>query len=165
MLHIISLFRYRFHCHKYVIHPNKGIENFINLYKNSGVAAQLCIENFQYRKKKEFRTPLQIIDACLRYGDQFKMTFDTSHSEKIWFDHKIMPYLLKYTSVIHLSNRAPGIGSHMPFNSPKGELNLVGFVRDLKYRYNWHGDIILEYMSEYQDKLRKNYHYLKRLLE
>jgi hypothetical protein len=93
------------------------------------------------------------------------MCIDTSHIEETWFDYKIMYKLLQFTSVIHLSNRAKGVGQHMPFNSEKGELNLVGFVRDLKHRYNWNGKIILEYMAEYQDKIEKNANYVKRLVE
>ena len=92
------------------------------------------------------------------------MCLDTSHTEDIWFDHRIMSYLLKYTSVIHLSNRAQR-AQHLPFNSEKGDLQLVGFVRELKYKYNWSGDIVLEYMPEYQDKLIKNLMYLRRLIQ
>jgi len=123
-------------------------------------------------KKKVFRSPLEIISACQLYNTQLYnahsnalwMTLDTSHIEDVWFDHKIMAYLLKFTKVIHLSNRAKGIGSHLPFNYSKGELNLVSFVRDLKYKYNWSGDIILEYMEEYSTKLIKNCNYVKKLL-
>jgi hypothetical protein len=92
------------------------------------------------------------------------MTLDTTHIEDVWYDHKIIRFLLQYTSVIHLSNRASGIGEHLPFNHVKGELPLIKFVRELKYQYKWSGDIVLEYMPEYHDKLIKNAKYLERLL-
>jgi len=153
-------------CTHYVIHPNRKIKEFIQAFLQSKLNVKLCIENFQWRKKKVYRSPLEIIERCIKEGEyNLSSTFDTSHAEEIWFDHRIMPYLLKHISVIHLSNRAKKIGQHMPFNSPKGELNLVSFVGDLKHKYKWNGKIVLEYMEEYQDKVLKNYEYLKRLVE
>ena len=93
------------------------------------------------------------------------MTIDTCHIEDVWFDPKIMSFLLKHTKVIHLSNRAKGLGSHLPFNDQRGELNLVSFVKELKRRYEWSGTIVLEYMPEYSHKLFRNYHYVKQLIE
>lgn len=150
-------------CVNFVVHPNKGIEKFIKYFHKKSPQL-LCIETFAWRRNKVFRSPLEIINACQIYRGNLWMTIDTCHIEDIWFDHRIMPYLLKFTKVIHLSNRAKGIGSHLPFNHPKGELNLVGFVRDLKYRYNWSGTIVLEYMEEYSAKLIKNHSYIKKLL-
>ena len=73
-----------------------------------------------------------------------------------------MPSLLKHTSVIHLSNQSKekAIGKHLPFNDPRGMFNLVGFVRDLKYRYKWEGDLVLEYMPEHKHRLIKNRDYI-----
>jgi hypothetical protein len=93
------------------------------------------------------------------------MTIDTSHIEDVWFDHRIMDYLLKFTKVIHLSNRAKGLGSHLPFNHTDGEINLISFVKELKYRYKWSGTIVLEYMPDYHTKLIKNCKYVEKLLE
>ena len=155
-------------CNKFVVHPNKFINQFIDHFLKSAYPwCKLCIETFQWRKKKEIRGPLEIVERCIDRRHNFgmlSMTLDTSHMESIWFDHKIMPTLLRYTSVIHLSNKARGVGSHLPFNSPHGELKLVGFVRDLKYRYNWSGDLVLEYMPDYRNKLMKNKLYIERLL-
>ena len=152
-------------CTHFVIHPNKKIKEFIEAFLQSKLNVKLCIENFQWKKKKVYRSPLEIIERCIEEGEyNLSTTFDTSHAESIWFDHRIMPYLLKHISIIHLSNRAKDIGQHMPFNSPKGELNLVKFIRDLKHTYNWSGKIVLEYMEEYKDKTLKNYEYLKRLV-
>ncbi|MFW9871837.1 MAG: hypothetical protein ACFFG0_01960 [Candidatus Thorarchaeota archaeon] len=149
-------------CVFYVIHPNKGIEKFLlKMQKKSPQYA--CVETFAWRKKKVFRSPLEIISAHYRWINTW-MTLDTSHIEELWFDSKIMSYLLKFTKVIHLSNRAKGLGSHLPFNHQKGELNLVSFIRDLKYRYKWNGTIVLEYMPEYSHKLIKNCFYIKKLL-
>ena len=169
VLDIIFHFNQKFACQHFVIHPNKGIEDFLDYYKGNRLLKgkydyTLCIETFQWRKKKKIRSPLDIMEYCIKYPE-FTMCIDTSHIETLWFDHKIMRSLLKYTSVIHLSNRAKGHGSHMPFNSPHGELNLDGFVKDLKYIYHWNGIIVLEYMPEHQHKLLKNYYYIKRLLE
>jgi len=171
ILDVIFTFNQTFACNHFVIHPNKGIEDFLDYYLENKLMKlpvkydySLCIETFQWRKKKKIRSPLDIMEYCIK-NPEFSMCIDTSHIESIWFDHKIMRTLLKYTSVIHLSNRAKGHGSHMPFNSPHGDLNLVGFIKDLKHIYKWNGIIVLEYMPEHQDKLLKNYYYAKRLLE
>jgi len=161
---------------KFIVHPNKGIQDFIILCNADPTLwdVQLCIENFQWRKKKKLRNPLKIIEyigfmrqATLFRGDppieNFRLCLDTSHTENIWFEYQMMYYLLPYTSVIHLSNRE-GRNQHLPFNTSKGELNLVGFVKDLKKRYNWSGDIVLEYMPEYRYKLERNADYIRRLL-
>ena len=103
------------------------------------------------------------MEWCFRYPG-LNMVIDTSHIEEIWMNHMIMPSLLKYTSVIHLSNKSKEFGQHLPFNHPKGVHNLVKFVRDLKYTYKWKGDLVLEYMPEYQHKLIKNRDYIERLL-
>jgi len=166
----------------FVIHPNKGIRELIEewmdirfeRYKNIvNYPFNLCIENFQWRRKKVFRSPLEIIEFQLdleTYGiyqfTPFKInsTFDTSHAEEVWFDHRVMKYILKYTNVIHLSNRQ-GKSQHMPFNVQNGDLNLTGFVKQLKRNFNWSGDIVLEYLSDYNHKLQPNYYYLERLLQ
>jgi len=155
-------------CENFVVHPNNGIDTFLSYVGRWATPKNMCVETFGWRKKKVYRSPLEIIDACKKYGDVFNnvwMVIDTSHLEDVWFDHKIMPYLLRYTKVIHLSNRSKEFGQHLPFNSSKGELNLVSYVRDLKYRYKWSGDIVLEYMPEYHDRLIKNCYYVKKLLE
>lgn len=166
---LIFKFNQKLACQHFVIHPNKGIEDFLDYYRGNRLTKgkydyTLCIETFQWRKKKKIRSPLDIMEYCIKYPE-FSMCVDTSHIESLWFDHKIMRSLLKYTTVIHLSNRAKGHGSHMPFNSPHGDLNLVRFVKDLKNLYHWNGIIVLEYMPEHQHKLMKNYHYIKRLIE
>ena len=155
----------RFGCRKYVFHTNKKSLQFIDHFlKRWSPFCQLCIETFGWRSKKELRGPLEILEYCIKDYPHLAMTIDTSHIEDIWFDHRIMPMLLKYTTVLHLSNRAKGIGQHLPFNSMDGDLKLVGFVRDLKYRYNWSGDLVLEYMPDYKHKLMKNKTYIERLL-
>jgi len=152
-------------CNKFIIHPNKGILEFIEEFVNWSETVTLCIENFQYRKKKTLRNPIEIITKCVETGsDKIKMCFDTSHVEAIWFDGSIMTSLLKHIKVIHLSNRI-GKQSHLPFNIQNGDLNLVGFVHELKKRYKWEGLIVLEYLQDYQYKLNKNLEYLKRLVE
>lgn len=165
---MIDLFRSEFECRYFVIHPNKLIKQFVSFFQTTKRDAILCIENFQWRKKKVLRTPLEIIDYINWINEPHenpcaRMTFDTSHAEEIWFDHRIMSFLLKHISIIHLSNRI-GKKSHLPFNVPGGDLNLVGFVLDLKHKYHWNGDIVLEYMEEHSHKLYKNHQYLKRLL-
>ena len=155
-----------FGCVKYVVHPNKNIEafiaNFLSKWRKEWLT--LCLETFPYRKKKAIRSPLDIIEWCMGLAPNVRMVIDTSHIEEVWMNHMIMKTLLKYTSVIHLSNKAKGVGQHLPFNHPDGVFNLVGFVRDLKYRYKWEGDLVLEYMQEYKDKLVKNKDYIERLL-
>ena len=154
-----------FGCKYYVIHPNKNIGDFVNNFMSAKLNAILCIENFQWRSKKEYRSPLYIIERCIQeQSPQLRMTLDTSHSEEVWFDHRIMPYILKHTSVIHLSNRAKGIGDHMPFNDSRGSLNLMAFINDLKRIHLWSGTIVLEYMEQYKDKIMKNYEFLQRLV-
>ena len=158
-----------FGCTHYVIHPNKMIRNFIHHFLSSGLNVKLCIENFQWRSNKRLRTPLDIIERILEENEyegrqNLGMTFDTTHADEVWFDHRVLPFILRYTNVIHLSNRAKGVGDHIPCNDPRGKLNLVQFVNDLKRRYHWRGTIVLEYMEDYRDKVFKNYEYLKRLV-
>jgi len=160
---------------KFVIHPNKDIKTFIPFFIDNNILdVTLCIENFPWRKKKELRNPLKMIEyigwmreANFMNGapsvDNVKLCLDTSHTDDIWFEYQLMYYLIPYISVIHLSNRE-GRKQHLPFNTPKGDLNLVGFVKDLKKRYDWSGDIVLEYMPEYRYKLTPNGDYIKRLL-
>jgi len=149
-------------CNHYVLHPNEGIDFFLRHIEDS--EPFICVETFAWKRNKKLRSPLEIVEACQTYTNTW-MTIDTCHIEDLWFDHRIMPYLLKYTKVIHLSNRSKALGQHIPFNHPDGELPLVKFVRELKYKYNWQGIIVLEYMGEYFDKLIKNHNYVKRLLE
>jgi len=160
-------------CKKYVIHPNKNIERFVDHFiPFSPKDTILCIENFQWKRKKVFRSPLQTIEFIhyLRhsYGyenvyNKLRLCFDTSHAEDIWFDYKIMSHLLNYIDVIHLSNRK-GKSQHMPFNSDGCDLNLVGFIKELISRYKWYGDIVLEYMPEYHHRLVPNAQYIKKLI-
>ena len=150
-------------CHKFILHPNKGAEFFIQSFLTSHIDATLCIENFQHRKKKQFRNPLFIIERCLQNPESLKLCFDTTHAEEHWFHPHILPYILKYTSVIHLSNRI-GRKHHLPFNMQNADLNLVGFVKQLKKKYHWKGDIVLEYMPDYHHKLQRNHEYLTGLI-
>ncbi len=169
ILETIFIFNQKFRCQYFIIHPNKLFVSFLRYYLEKRLCKgihdyKLCIETFQWKRKKEVRSPLDIMELCIQHPE-VSMCIDTSHIETLWFDYKIMSKLLKYTSVIHLSNRAKGYGSHIPFNSPHGELNLVKFVRELKYLYKWMGIIVLEYMPEHQHKILKHYYYIKRLLE
>ena len=151
-------------CEKFIFHPNKGAEFFIQSFLSSGMNAILCIENFPHRKKKALRNPLYIIERCMQDNThRLKLCFDTSHAEETWFHPHILPYILKYTSVIHLSNRK-GKSQHLPFNMQNADLNLVGFVKELKRRFQWKGDIVLEYMPQYHHKLHRNCDYLTRLI-
>ena len=167
---IIELMNFCFNefgCMKYVVHPKKRIEDFIYsflLCETEGI--QLLLETFPFRNKKAIRTPIDIMEWCIHYPSALQMVIDTSHIEEIWMNYMIMGTLLKHTSVIHLSNqsREKAIGKHLPFNHPKGIFNLVGFVRDLKYRYKWEGDLVLEYMPEHKHRLIKNRDYIERLL-
>jgi sugar phosphate isomerase/epimerase len=150
---------------KFVIHPNKLIKSFLHYYMDNIAGKypkyKLCIENFQWRKKKVFRSPLEILEYCIQYPLHLAMCLDTSHTEELWFDHKILHTILPYTEVIHLSNRNYAERKqHMPFNTGTGDLNLMAFVNHLKF-INWNGDIVLEYMPDYKDKIYKNYLFLK----
>jgi len=150
---------------KFVIHPNKFIISFLDYFIESmGEYPEymLCIENFQWRKKKVLRSPLEILEWCIKYPNHIGMCIDTSHTEEIWFDHKIITHLLTpHTKVIHLSNRnKKERKQHMPFNSGNGDLNLMAFVNHLKF-IKWNGDLVLEYMAEHRDKIYKNYLFLK----
>jgi len=169
MINVIKDLNLSLGCSNFIVHPNKGFtkfsRHFISAFAmNTKYNCRLTVETFQWRKRKELRSPLDILETCIKYP-KMDMCIDTSHIESLWMDYKIMRTLLKYTTVIHLSNRAKGHGSHMPFNSPHGDLNLVGFVKELKRRYKWNGIIVLEYMPEHQGKLIKNYYYIKKLLE
>jgi hypothetical protein len=166
ILEIIDLFLIEFACTKYVIHPNKGIEKFVEEQSKKTISSmfELCIENFPYKSKKPLRSPLNIYELCNKFSN-VRMTFDTSHADEIWFDYKIFGYFLSKISVIHLSNRRREKRQiHTNFNMDHADLNLVGFVKDLKKRYDWSGDIVLEYMSEYKHHLEKNLQYVNKLV-
>lgn len=166
ILDIIDLFISDFGCSKYVIHPNKGIDTFLKEQDKKTIScmSEICVENFPYKSKKSLRTPLHIHDFCNRYSN-VKLAFDTSHSDDIWFDYKTFGYLIDKISVIHLSNRIKSSNLiHTNFNIENGDINLVGFVNDLKKRYNWSGDIVLEYKSEYKQYLERNLKYVERLV-
>jgi len=175
-LNMIKELRAEVGCHKFVIHPNKGIKSFLDFFLGSDPKdIILCVENFQWKRGKELRSPLQIIDFIhsLRYEfyyalDNIRLCFDTSHAEEMWFDYKLMSFLLPYIEVIHLSNRVStgkNKEQHMAFNSGKGELNLIGFVKELLSRYNWNREIILEYAPAYHPKLIQNAYYLRKLID
>jgi len=154
-----------FGCMKYVVHPNKNIQGFIySFLQRETEGRKLCIETFPYKKKKHIRSPLDIMEWCIHYPEALKMVIDTSHIEEIWMSHMIMPTLLRHTSVIHISNKSKQLGQHLPFNHPDGDFNLVSFVRKLKHNYKWEGDLVLEYMPDYKNKLVKNKDYIERLL-
>lgn len=173
MFNMIKELRDELGVFKFVVHPNKGIKQFITHFRDEDIwDVRLCIENFQWRKKKELRNPLKIIEfmsnihaSNLLQGipNTLSLCIDTSHTDDIWFEHQLMSFILPYTEVIHLSNRE-GRKQHLPFNTGKGDLNLVGFVKDLKGKYNWSGSIVLEYMPEWRHKLIPNADYIKRLL-
>ncbi len=171
MFDMIKELRDEVGCYTYVVHPNKLIKQFLLAFlKQHMMDVTLCIENFQWRKKKELRNPLKMIEYINlmkeehEYVDRrLRLCLDTSHTDEIWFEYQLMYFLLPYTEVIHLSNRE-GKKQHLPFNTGKGDLNLVGFVKDLKGRYNWSGSIVLEYMPEWRHKLIPNADYIKRLL-
>jgi len=175
MFNMIKELRDEVGAFKFIVHPNKNIKQFLVDFMEEDIwDVMLCIENFPWRSRKELRTPLQIIEfinvlqkSSILTGlhpELFSMCLDTSHTDDIWFDHKILLHLLPYTSVIHLSNRK-GKKQHLPFNINKGDLNLVSFIKKLKRMYNWDGDIVLEYMPEYRHKLYRNAEYIKRLLK
>jgi len=161
IIDLMDFFYNNINVQKFVIHPNRSITKFISYFICYERSYELCIENFLWKRKKELRSPLQIYDVCRRFPN-VKITFDTSHSEVVWFEDKIFSYLLPEISIIHLSNRVDRKG-HRPFTAEKGELRLVDFVRKLR-NYKWSGDIVLEYLSDYSNKLFSNWLYLNRLL-
>lgn len=166
ILDLIEMFIIEVGCKKYVIHPNKGIDKFVEDQSKKTISSmfELCIENFPYKSKKPLRSPLNIYEMCNKFQN-VKMTFDTSHADEIWFDYKVFGYFVNQISVIHLSNRRKDRRQiHTNFNMDHADLNLVGFVKDLKKRYNWSGDIVLEYMSDYKHHLEKNLQYVNRLV-
>lgn len=162
IIELMDFFSYNIQSQKFVIHPNRGIIKFADYFISCKRSYELCIENFMWKRKKELRSPLQIYSICQKFPN-LKMTFDTSHAETIWFEHKIFSYFLPEISVVHLSNRVNRKG-HRPFSVEGGELNLVGFVGKLRKTYMWSGDIVLEYMPEYAEKLPKNWSHLNKLL-
>lgn len=162
IVELMDFFSYNIYSQKFVIHPNRGITKFINYFVACKKGYELCIENFMWKRKKELRSPLQIYNIC-QQSPNLKITFDTSHAKPVWFEHEIFSYFLPKISVVHLSNRVDRKG-HQPFSVKDGELNLVGFVGKLRKTYQWSGDIVLEYMSEYTEKLPKNWSHLNKLL-
>ena len=122
----------------------------------------ISIENFPYKRKKSLRTPLDIVEICIKHY-HFFMTLDLAHLQhyNLWLDEKILQHLLKYTSIIHLSNRSGG-KTHIPIK--EGDINIERFLNNLKTN-KWNGDIFLEYGISYKDKLLKDLEWTKNFFE
>jgi len=100
------------------IHPKRKIDldysGFNIMLENLPANLIIAIENFPYKRKKTLRTPLDIVEVCTKYS-HFSMNFDLAHLQyyNLWLDDKILPHLLKYTRIIHLSNKSGG-KTHIP---------------------------------------------------
>jgi len=99
-------------------HPKYKVDldysGFNIMLENLPINLIIALENFPYKRKKTLRTPLDIVEVCTKYS-HFSMNFAVAHLQyyNLWLDDKTLPHLLKYTSVIHLSNRSGG-KSHTP---------------------------------------------------
>lgn len=144
------------------LHPKHKIDldyfAFNLMLENLSANLTIALENFPYKRKKSLRTPLDIIEVCTKCN-RFFMTLDLGHLQyyDLWLDDKILPYILKYTRIIHLSNRSGG-KTHTPIK--EGDINIEKFLNDLKAS-KWDGDIFLEYGMNYKDKLLKDLEWVK----
>lgn len=121
----------------------------------------IAIENFPYKRKKSLRTPLDIIEIRIKHY-HFFMTLDLAHLQyhNLWLDNKILPHLLKHTSIIHLSNRSSG-KFHIPIK--EGDINIEKFLKKL-IDEKWNGDIFLEYGINYKDKLLRDLRWVENII-
>ncbi|MBU2103268.1 MAG: TIM barrel protein [Candidatus Omnitrophota bacterium] len=113
----------------------KNLEYFADLYKNEVI---FCVETFE--GKRRVFTPEEIVRFSL------PMTLDVAH---IGDDKKVWDLLRNYRDkivTVHLSAR----------NSSSQHLPIDGFCKDV-VRFlagnNWQGQVILEYLPEFHDKL------------
>ncbi|MFQ5835919.1 MAG: sugar phosphate isomerase/epimerase family protein [bacterium] len=139
------------------LHPKRKIDldySVFNLMlENLPTNLTIAIENFPHKRKKSLRTPLNIVEVCTKYN-HFSMTLDLAHLQyhNLWLDDKILPHLLRHTSIIHLSNRSGG-KTHIPIK--EGNINIEKFLKSLKMN-KWKGDIFLEYGINWKDKLLRD---------
>lgn len=148
------------------LHPKYKVDldysSFSIMLENLPANITIALENFPYKRKKTLRTPLDIVEICAKYN-HFSMTLDLAHLQyhNLWLDDRILSHLLKYTSIIHLSNRSGG-KTHIPIK--EGDINIERFLNNLKIN-KWNGDIFLEYRINYKDKLLKDLEWVKEFLK
>lgn len=123
---------------------------------------KIGLENFPWKKKKTLRSPLDITEVCSKYN-HFSMTLDLAHLEyyDLWLDEKILGYLLRYTSIIHLSNKR-GHKGHIPIR--EGKINIEQFLKEL-IKNKWNGNIFLEYGIDYKDRLIEDLEWVERVFK
>jgi len=136
---------------------------------------KICWEVFPSSKKKWWRTPFDFKNLIETHTG-FGFTFDTSHLEDPYWLHKLTwDYICPYVNIIHLSARPltpiPGavdlstgqtkyIKEHCPIFGIKPIYDYQTFLNIIKMS-GWDGQIILEYMPQYDGKLIKHVNQLK----
>jgi len=65
---------------------------------------KVCLENFPYKSNRKYRTPIDIIYEVGK-NKKLGMTLDICHAESFWMEPIILSSLLKYTDILHLSNK------------------------------------------------------------
>jgi len=123
----------------------RNLEYFTGLYSSDIV---FCIETFE--GKRRIFTP----DETLTFN--LPMTLDTSHikdNEKIW---SLLKRYKKNIMNVHLSARE-GSKQHLPIDSFCRDV--VSYLIECK----WSGDVILEYLPEFHDRLTEDLESLKKI--
>lgn len=147
------------------LHPKYKIDldysGFNLMLENLPINLTIALENFPYKRKKTLRTPLDIVEVCTKYS-HFSMNFDLAHLQyyDLWLDDKILPHLLKHTSIIHLSNRSSG-KTHTPIK--EGDIDIEKFLKKL-IDEKWNGNIFLEYGINWKDKLLKDLRWVENII-
>lgn len=141
---------------------NCFLELMASIFAYNSNLFSIAIETFPYKRKKNPRSPLDIVEICTKY-ERFWMTLDLAHLQyhNLWLDERILPHLLRYTEVIHLSNRSRN-KTHTPIR--EGEIDIEKFLNNLKTN-NWNGNIFLEYGINYKNKLLEDLKWVKSFLE
>jgi hypothetical protein len=117
------------------IEARKNLKYFSGLYDDE---ITFCIETFE--SKKRVFTPAETAAFNL------PMTLDTSHIQS---QKEVWGFLENYRQnilTVHLSAREPG-NQHLPIDSFCKEV--VGYLAE----NNWNGNVILEYMFEFHNRL------------
>lgn len=145
---------------KLVVHPNPGIMNLISYIPHEILEnTKICIENFPYRKRKVYRTPLDIIVVGSEY---MGFCLDLAHLDQAWQNLTIIKNLICYADIVHFSNIISKKKTHLPIG--KGKINITDILSFIK-QTNLDLEISLEYGLYYKDFLVVDYMYLLKYFE
>lgn len=143
------------------VHPwSRDLPTIVSVVKQEGYT--LCLEAF----KKGQGSPFWLLET---FGEELRqdhlgLCMDYSHLELELANYSFLKNMLPYTKMIHASNRMKN-NQHLPVFHQGCDTNAQSYVsqlldvKDFPVR-----EIVLEYMSEYRDKLVKQFAWLNTII-